>query len=155
MALNYVDVQYATVAETTTPMTTIGVQASTHVALRVLEQMNSTDGSTSTATPAKIEICRNTFATNAPGTNSTSITVANGKRDSARDAPQFIAGNTWTVEPTTITVIRTYNLPQYNGSYHYINPLSSPYIVPGNGGWSVRFTASANVNSSGHLTVEE
>ena len=68
---------------------------------------------------------------------------------------QFTAGKQWTTEPTTITVIRTFNLPQYNGSYHYINPINSPYIVDGNAGFVSRVTASANVNMSGHATVKE
>jgi len=155
MALNYVDVGYAVVAETTTPMTTVGVKASTHIACRVMEAMQTFDGATSTAVPGKIELCENTFAGSAPGTNSTAITVANGRRDIVRDSPQFTAAYTWTSEPTVIIVLRTYNLPQYNGSYHYINPMVAPYIIDGAGGFSVRITASANVNSSGHLLVEE
>lgn len=153
MALNYVDISYVTVAETTTPLTTVGVQASTHVALRVLEAMQTCDGSTSTATPAKVELCYNTFAGSPPGTNSTAVTIQ--RRDVQRDAFQFLGGKNWTSEPTVISVLRTYNVPQYNGSYHYICPLQTPYICPGSAGFSVRFTASANVNSSGHVTVEE
>lgn len=155
MALNICDLSFPVVAITTTPSTVVGVKASTHVALRGLEHQITCDGSTSTATPAKAELCENTFGANAPGTNSTAITVANQRRDIQRDTPQFTAAYAWTVEPTTIIVLATFNVPQYNGSYHYVNPLNSPYIVIGAGGWSIRMTASANVNCSGRTTVEE
>jgi hypothetical protein len=156
MSCNVVDVQYAAVATSTTPKTVVGVLASTHIALRWLESCVSVNSGTSTDVPSKVELCANTFGTNPPGTNSTSITVANGKRDSARDAPQFTAAYGWTTEPTTITVLRTLYDPQYNGVYHYINPINSPYIVVGAGGASIRVTAGTGTPSvSGHMTVEE
>ena len=71
MSLNIVDCSFATIPETTTTMTTVGLLASTHVALRVLEFMGTMDGSTSTAQrrPRSSLPSRVSFATSAPVNN--------------------------------------------------------------------------------------
>ena len=157
MALNYVDLSFpSTACASAAIKTMVGVLASTHVALRWLESAVSVNSGTSTDVPATVVLQSCTFATNAPGTSSTAITSPAGKRDLQRDTYQFTAAYGWSAQPTVLTVIRTIFDPQYNGLYHYINPLSSPYIIAGGGGGAISVTPGTGTPSvSGHMTVEE
>lgn len=62
------------------------------------------DGVTAANTPVTVELFYATFATNAPGTNSTAITpaVVGGR---ANAATGFLAASNWTTEPTVLTLI--------------------------------------------------
>jgi hypothetical protein len=157
MAMNQFDVPYASVALTgTTVKTVAGVKASTNVALKLLEAAISFDGATSTATPAVVDFGRCTFATNSPGTASTSLTLGNTKRDPGRaETIQATAGFTWTSEPTVITPQHSKDIGQFNGIYHFIHPMASPIIIAGGAGFVIRVTPTATVNVTGHMTCEE
>lgn len=157
MAGNIVDLPYRSVALSgATAKTVIGVQAAANIALKLLEASASFDGATSTNAPAVVDFNRVTFATNAPGTNSTAITEANTKRDPGRaETPQMQAGHTWTVEPTVLTAQHSKDVGQFNGLYHYIAPFSAPHIIVGGQGFCITITSPNAVNVSGHLTVEE
>ena len=101
------------------------------------------DGATSTNTPALIEVCAATFATNPPGTASTSITpVAIVGRANA--ATGFAAASNWTTEPTVLTVVDSYRFTVYGGTEIYDLPLS--YDGPLANGFVVRVTAAQAVN---------
>lgn len=155
MAANIVDVQFNAVALTAaTAKSAIGLRAATNQAVKVLEQAVSFDGATSSNAPTQVEFGACTFATNPPGTASTSVTPT--KREPGRaETTQLTAARNWTTEPTVITVVRTIAVGQYNGVYHYIHPFASPHIVAGGGGFLTRITSPNNVNVSGHLTAEE
>ena len=157
MSFNQFDVPAQTVSYATGKKTAIGIQASAHVAVKVLEAMFSFDGSTSTATPAQCEFDNITFATNAPGTNSTAVSPI-PKSDTGRpETVQALAAITWTTQPTVITLQWPIAVAQYNGIYHYINPFSSPFIIAGgsNQGAGISINSSATVNFSGKLHAEE
>lgn len=138
----------------TTAKSAVGVKAPTNQAIKILEEKVSFDGSTSSNAPAVVDFCRCTFATNAPGTASTSLTPA--KRDPGRaETVQSTAAFGWTTEPTVITVQTSIDIPQFNGVYHYIVPFAAPIIVAGGQGYVIRVTSPNNVNGSGGLLFEE
>jgi hypothetical protein len=155
MAANPCDVNFSSVALTgTTAKTVAGVKAATNVAVTVLENRFSADGATSSNAPAVVDLARCTFATNSPGTNSTSFTPL--KREPGRaETVQATAGYTWTTEPTVITAQNTMDVGQFNGLYHYINPYNIPFVVAGAAGWVIRANSPNNVNCSGGITFLE
>lgn len=154
MAFYQVKLNWATVSVTNSIRTVAGFKAATNQVVRVLEFRATHDGATSSAVPDITDLCRNTFATNTPATNSTSYVPV--KKDLARaEVIQTTAATAWTTEPTVKTVQESYNLPQYNGAYHYIFPFASPEIVPGAVGYSVQHNSPNTVNSTGKLDIEE
>jgi hypothetical protein len=126
----------------------------THQRGKIHEIAVTFDGSNAGNASALVEFCRATFATNGPGTNSTSVTP--GKRNPGdAETIQSTAAKNWTTEPTVLTAQQTLYVPQFNGVYHLIVPFTVPFKVIGGQGFVIRITASANVNCSGHITVEE
>lgn len=155
MAFLQADVPFSAVALTgTTARTVVGVKAATNQAVKIVGIKLSFDGSTSTATPVLVEMARCTFATNGPGTASTSATPV--KRDSGRgETIQATAATAWTSEPTVITVAEAQYVGAYNGLYDMPISWDRPFILPGGQGFVLRLTAPANVNASGTLIFEE
>lgn len=70
------------------------------------------DGS-ATATPIIVELCAATFATNPPGTNSTSVTAAQAY--GRVTASGVTAAQNWSAEPTVLTVLKSYLLTPNGG----------------------------------------
>lgn len=118
MAYLQADVPFATVALTaSTAQTIVGVKAPTNQVVKVLEAAVGFDGANSANAPSVIDYGNCTFATNGPGTNSTSVTPT--KRDSGRgETIQSTAAKHWTTEPTVITVNRNMDVGQFNGIKH-------------------------------------
>lgn len=110
------------------------------------------DGSTSTAVPVQVEICRATFATNGPGTNSTSITPVQvyGRAITAG----FTAASNWTTEPTVLTVADAFSIAAYNGSAIYDVPQGTTMDCDVSNGFVLRCTAPAAVNMRPTLFFE-
>jgi len=139
-----------------TARTVIGVKAATNQAVKILEVACSHDGATSSNAPDVTDLNRCTFATNSPGTNSTSLTLGNTKKDPGRaETVQTTAAHSWSTEPTALTPYRSINLAQYNGLYHYIVPFAAPWIVVGAQGFVVTMTSPNNVNATGNIECEE
>lgn len=148
----------ATACTSGTAKTVAGLKTAAQQAIKILEFGISFNGSTSTVAPATVEVCRLTWATNPPGTASTSTTPI--KRDPARpETIQTTGGTNWTTEPTVITPNKTKYVGSFNGLYHYILPFASPEIVAGftalAGGWCARITMQESQSCSGHVTYEE
>ncbi|MEV7013264.1 hypothetical protein [Streptosporangium sp. NPDC051022] len=104
----------------------------------------SFDGVSASAVPVLVEVCLATFATNAPGTNSTSTTIdqAYGRHASTG----FSAAKGWTTEPTVLTPLEELLLTPNGGTIFYDYPLGeSPDSALGEG-FVVRCTAPATVN---------
>jgi hypothetical protein len=78
-------------------------------------------GVTASDAPVLVELCYATFATNAPGTASTSVTPfqANGRVL----AHGTTAAKTWTTEPTVLTVIDEMLLTPNGGLVKWAYPL--------------------------------
>jgi hypothetical protein len=155
MAYNQFDNPAQTVGLTAATAAAVnGVLAAANIALKLLEAKVSFDGATSTNAPAVVQFSRSTFATNAPGTNSTSATPQ--KRDPGRqETIQATCGNTWTTQPTVLTSQFVMDIGQYNGGYQYIMPQTSPIILPGAKGFVINIISPNNVNSTTCLTCEE
>ncbi len=155
MAYNQFDVPAETVALTaTTKETVVGVLAAANVVVKITEASISFDGASSSNAPAVCEFDQITFATNAPGTNSTSVTPA--KKDTGRgETIQATSGKAWTSQPTAITLQWCIDVGQFNGLYHFIHPFASPFIVIGGKGCGISITSPNNVNYSGKITAEE
>jgi hypothetical protein len=154
MAYNQFDVPAQAVSYATGLKTALGIAAATNVCVKVTEVVASFDGATSTAVPAQIEFDQITFATNAPGTNSGTVTPS--KSDTGRgETIQATCGKTWVAQPTVITIQWALALAQYNGLYHAVAPFVSPFIIIGGKGAGLSINSSATVNFSGRLHGEE
>jgi hypothetical protein len=114
------------------------------------------DGTASNVPPL-IEFCQNTWATNAPGTNSTSVTPV--ITDFGRpETPQSLGGKNWTAEPTVLTVFDNMPLPN-NGAGPAILfvPMQHRCILTSAIGGSIRVTQAAGVsgNATGSMKITE
>lgn len=134
-----------------TAKTILGVKAHANSGLLVKEAFVSFDGVTASAIPALIELCYCTFASNSPGTNSTSVTPAqlSGRVLTAG----FTAGKTWTTEPTTITVLKEILVHPSAGMIYQIPLGDEPDTALGEG-LVIRVTAPAVVNVRGTMVVQ-
>jgi hypothetical protein len=153
MAALICDIPFSAVALTaSTAKTVVAVKAPANQVLRVLEACVSFDGSTSTNTPALVELCTWTGAgAGTPGSIPTPV-----KRDTGRtETVQSTAGVGYTAEPTVLAAEQSKYLGQFNGFFHYILPFAAPIIVPGGKGYAVRVTSPNTVNAAGHITFEE
>jgi hypothetical protein len=111
------------------------------------------DGITNTDKPVLVEITQSTFATNPPGTASTTATVAQvyGRAVTAG----FTAAYNWTTEPTVLTVVKTLLLTPNGGTYDYDWPLGETLDNDVSKGFAIRCTAPTNaVNVRATLRFE-
>lgn len=109
----------------------------------------SFDGATSTAVPAKIELCTFTAAT--AGT-STAVTVQQVGGTSITAG--FTAGTNYTAEPTVLTAFSTFTLPVYGGTGIVpFTPGQEPNSVVSQG-FAIRITAPAAVNATATMWFE-
>lgn len=134
-----------------TAKSVIGVKAHANSSLLLLKMRYAFDGVTASAVPVLCEVCYCTFGANSPGTNSTSVTVAQGSGRVLTAG--FTAGKTWTTEPTTITVLEEVLLTPNGGSVWADYPLATEYDCALGEGFVVRFTAPATVNVRATLAV--
>jgi len=118
----------------------------------------SFDGVSSTADPVLVELCH----VASTGGDGTSSSLTGLKRDSSLPETVQTAGlKTFTAEPTTITVLKRFEVPAFQGSYEYIAPYGQEYQFGGSsagadsGRVAIRCTAPANVNCCASLMIEE
>lgn len=130
----------------------IGAKAHANSGLQVKGFMVAFDGVTASAVPVLVECGYCTWATNSPGTNSTSTTVrqAYGRVLTAG----FTSGKTWSSEPTTITVIKEFLLAPDKGVIAYQFPLGQEPDCALGEGFVIRCTAPAIVNVRATMDVE-
>jgi hypothetical protein len=102
------------------------------------------DGVTASNVPVLIELCYATFATNGPGTNSTSTTVDQmyGRSITAG----FTAAKNWTTEPTELTPLEEWLLTPAGGTIVYDYPLGDTPDTAVSNGFVLRLNAPATVN---------
>ena len=108
MAFLQAKVNWATVSlAASAARTTAGLKTPTNQVAKILEFRSTHDGNTSGNAPDITILERNTFATNAPGTNSTTYTPV--KKDPGRaETIQTSAATAWTTEPTVKTLDEQY-----------------------------------------------
>ena len=110
------------------------------------------DGVTASAVPVLIELCYATFATNSPGTNSTSTTV--DTLYGRQVASGFTAAKNWTVEPTVLTPIDEWLLTPNGGLVIKDLPRDRTPDSAFSEGFVFRLNAPANVNVRGTVFIE-
>jgi hypothetical protein len=109
-------------------------------------------GITAGAVPGLVELCAATFATNAPGTASTSATV---QQDYGRSITAgFTAAYNWTTEPTVLTVLDSWVLTPTGGLVIYDYPLGTSPDNAVSTGFVLRCTFAAIVNLRATLHFE-
>lgn len=122
----------------------IGVRAGTAFGIDLKHFAVSFDGVTASAVPVLIEVCYATFATNAPGTASTSTTIDN--RYGRASASGCTAAKAWTTEPTVLTGLGEFLLDPNKGVVFYDWPLGESPDTDLNHGYVIRCNAPAAVN---------
>lgn len=136
----------------TTPKVVLGVNATANFGCILKKYRVSFDGVTASAVPVYVEICNCTFATNPPGTLSTSETVwqTYGKGITAG----FAGGSAWTTLPTVISPLDTFLLTPNGGTVIYDYPLGDTPDLGASTGFVIRCTAPAAVNFRGSMMFE-
>lgn len=110
------------------------------------------DGVTASAVPVLVEFCLATFATNPPGTVSTSVTpiqtygkiIASGQT----------AARTWTAEPTVLSVVQERLITPNAGVWEWENFEKARTDCGLSEGFVIRCTAPAAVNVRAGIDVE-
>ena len=130
----------------------LGVKAHANSGVHIKSLEVAFDGVTASAVPVLVELCYATFATNSPGTASTSVTPAQvyGRVLTVG----FTAGKTWTTEPTVLTVLKELLLPADKGVLAYQFPLGQEPDSALAEGFVIRCTAPAVVNVRASLLAE-
>lgn len=121
-----------------TPKTVLGIEAPSNFGIDLLSFWIDFDGVDSTQKPVLVEICTATFATNAPGTNSTAATVQRQAGKLANTG--FSAAKTWTAEPTVLTVIDSFALDPNKGVFRYEWPFGENPDFDLADGFAIRVT---------------
>lgn len=135
-----------------TAKSVIGVTAPAQFGVDLTKFRIGFTGITAGAVPGLIEVCAATFATNAPGTNSTSATV---QQDYGRSITAgFTAAYNWTTEPTVLTVIDSWPLTPTGGLVLYDYPLGTSPDNAVSAGFVIRCTFAAIVNLRATLHFE-
>lgn len=98
-----------------------------------------------------VEVCYCTWATDSPGTNSTSVTPV--QKSGRVLTAGFTAGKNWTTEPTSLTVLDEFLLSINQGTALVDIPLGNEYDSALAEGFVIRLTSSANVNVRGTIDV--
>jgi len=135
-----------------TAKSVLGIAAPAQFGVDLKKLRVAFDGVTASAVPVLIELCYATFATNGPGTNSTSATVDQvyGRTITAG----FTAAKNWSAEPTVLTVIDEWLLTPVGGLVIYDFPLGDTPDTAVSNGFVLRCTAPAIVNVRGTLWFE-
>ena len=130
----------------------MGVKAHANSGIQVVNFEIGFDGVTASAVPVVVELCYATFATNSPGTASTSATIQQqyGRVLTAG----FTAAYAWTTEPTVLTVLKKWPQPADKGLVMYQFVLGKEPDSALAEGYVVRCTAPAAVNAHGGMLVE-
>lgn len=122
--------------------TILGINAGTEFGVDLHGFWVDFDGVSATDKPVKVILGQTTFATNAPGTSSTTVTV---RQKYGRLAGTGFAGaKNWTAEPTVITSFDEFALDVNKGLFRYDWPLGeTPDFSLGDG-----FTIQALIETS-------
>jgi len=137
-----------------TARTVLGVKAHANSGLQVKWIDVCFDGVTASAVPVLVELCYATFATNAPGTQSTSLTPL--QTYGRPLTVGFTAAEAWVAanEPTVLTVLKRWLMPPDKGVVMYQWPLDNEPDCALGEGFAVRCNAPAAVNVRAGIGVE-
>lgn len=139
-----------------TAKSVIGVKSDSNKGFKLTEIDVSFDATDATKGPVLVELCSCTFGANAPGTNSTSLTPAFTSGQSA-NTDDISAARNWTTEPTTLTVLKEWQIDSNKGQLIFQFPQGREPEAVNGGGFVIRCTSGSgstpNVRAS--MEVEE
>lgn len=127
-----------------TAKSVLGLKAHANFGLDLKKVWWGFTNTSSAEAPVLCELCYCTFATNSPGTASTSVTPVQIYGRSI--AVGATAAKTWTTEPTAISVIGEIPLTPNGGTLLYDIPLGDTPDCAVGEGFVLRFTAAASVS---------
>lgn len=135
-----------------TAKTVLGIRAGGSFGLEWIKGGVYFDGVTASAVPVLVEFCLCTWASNPPGTSSTSVSPI--QTYGRVLASGMTAGKTWTAEPTVLSVAQERLIDPNKGvwEWEYV-PLVRPDCDL-NQGFAIRCTAPAAVNVRAGIDVE-
>lgn len=134
-----------------TAKSVLGIRGGTAFALVLRRVAVYFDGIAAGTEPVLVEWCYATFATNAPGTSSTTETpVQTGGRVLAHG---MTAASNWTAEPTVLTVLEEELVHPQMGKAEWLPP-GDEFDTALNEGFVIRCTAPNAVNVRPSITVE-
>lgn len=122
-----------------TAKSVLGVSAPAQFGVDLLGLRVGFGGVTAADEPVLVELCAATFATNAPGTNSTSVTIVQKYGRSITTG--FTAARNWTTEPTVLDAIDEWQLTPNGGLVVYDFPLGNTPDSDVSKGFVIRCTA--------------
>jgi len=130
----------------------IGAKAHANSGLQLKSFEVAFDGVTAAGVPVLVEVMYATFATNSPGTASTSGTVRQqyGRLLTAG----FTCAYAWTTEPTVLTPIKRFTLAPDKGIIAYQWPLGQEPDSALAEGFVIRCNAPAIVNANASMVLE-
>ena len=122
-AIYVADTEGAVSVAANTTTSGFGVKGDSGHAIDLLGLAFSIDQATPTATDKGVfvELCSATFATNAPGTNSTAVTI--DTEAGPRVTETFAAAKNWTSAPTVLVALRPFDCDPYKFTYERDYPL--------------------------------
>jgi hypothetical protein len=135
-----------------TAKTILGAKSHANFGLDLIEFALAFDGVTAANSPVLVELCYATFATNSPGTNSTSVTPA--QMYGRALTVGFTAAKTWTTEPTVLTPIKELQVTPNGGVFEWAYPLGQSPDTALAEGLVIRCTAAQTVNVRASMTFE-
>jgi hypothetical protein len=128
----------------------LGVKAHANSGLLLKGAWVEFQGVSATGEPVLVELCYATFATNSPGTNSTSETPIQGSGRVLTAG--FTAARAWSSEPTTLTMLEAHFVHPQAGVIYQI-PLGDEYDSELAEGFVIRCTAAAAVDARAGMRV--
>jgi hypothetical protein len=137
---------------TTGAKTVLNVIAGANQPIAIVEWGISFDGVTSSAVPATVELCQSTQA--GAGTSAASVPAI--VQESGRSiTAQPTSGHNYTAEPTTLTVLEQFFVPQFMGMFVKQYPLGFEPDSDLSGGTvkalALRVNTSATVNCLAYI----
>lgn len=135
-----------------TAKTVLGVKASSSAGLQLVGFTVSFADTNATEVPVLCELMYCTWATNPPGTNSTSVTP---RQTTGRSITSGItAARNWTTEPTVLTLaFPEFVLTPNGGLVIYNWPLGTEPDAAPNEGFALRLTAPSATNTRAGFIV--
>lgn len=121
-----------------TAKSVIGLKSAADFGLDLKKIKLSFGGVTASNEPGLVELCYSTFATNSPGTNSTSVTPLQGYGRVLTHG--VTAAKNWTTEPTALSVLEQWSITPNGGTALYDYPLGDTYDSAFSQGFVVRCT---------------
>lgn len=138
-----------------TAKSVLGVKSASDFGLDLKKIWWGFTGVTASEAPVVCELCYATFATNPPGTGSTSLTTPTPTQMYGRAIAHGVtAAKNWTSEPTALTVLAEIPLTPNGGSIPYDFPLGDTPDCAVDTGFVLRFTAAASVSVRATMMFE-